>query len=340
MRNKTSTPLLNLNEGVLSAIGNTPLVKLSRIFPELPFNLYAKLEGHNPGGSMKDRPALSIIRHAIEAGLITPDTIIIESSSGNMGVGLAQACAYYNLRLICVVDPRTTRQNIKLMQVYGAEIDMTEAPDPQTKEFLQARLNRVRALLATHKNSFWPNQYANVYNPVSHHQTMEEIVNALRGKVDYLFCATSTCGTLRGCAEYVRKHGLQTKIYAVDAKGSVIFGGQSARRLIPGHGAAVVPELYQNHLADFCVHVSDVDCVAGCRRLVRSEAILAGGSSGGIVMAVEEVRNTIPDASNCVLLFADRGERYIDTIYSDAWVTEHFGAISHLWERPLEIQYA
>ena len=162
-----------MNEGVLSAIGNTPLVKLSRIFPDLPFNLYAKLEGHNPGGSMKDRPALSIIRHAIEAGLITSETIIIESSSGNMGVGLAQACAYYNLRLICVVDPRTTLQNIKLMQAYGAEIDMTEAPDPQTKEFLQARLNRVRTLLTTHKNSFWPNQYANVYNPVSHHQTME-----------------------------------------------------------------------------------------------------------------------------------------------------------------------
>jgi N-(2-amino-2-carboxyethyl)-L-glutamate synthase len=326
-----------MNEGVLSAIGNTPLVRLSRIFPDLPFNLYAKLEGHNPGGSMKDRPALSIIRRAMETGLITPETVIIESSSGNMGVGLAQACAYYNLRLICVVDPRTNLQNIKLMRAYGAEIDMTETPDP---ECLQARLDRVQALLWRHKNSFWPNQYANLYNPISHHRTMEEIVNALGGKVDYLFCATSTCGTVRGCAEYVRAHGLPTKIYAVDAKGSVIFGGPSARRLIPGHGAAVVPELYQNDLVDLCVHVSDIDCVVGCRRLVRSEALLAGGSSGGIIMAVEEVRSTIPEGANCALLFADRGERYLDTIYSDAWVTEHFGTISHLWEGPLEIQYA
>lgn len=327
-----------MNEGVLSAIGNTPLVKLSRIFPDLRFNLYAKLEGHNPGGSMKDRPALSIIRHAIEAGLITPETIIIESSSGNMGVGLAQACAYYNLRLICVVDHKATLQNIKLMRAYGAEIDMTETTDSET--CLQARLERVRQLLATYKNSFWPNQYANLYNPLSHHQTMAELVNALRGKVDYLFCATSTCGTLRGCADYVRTHRLPTKIIAVDAKGSVIFGGQSARRLIPGHGAAVVPELYRNDLAEFCVHVSDVDCIVGCRRLVSFEAILAGGSAGGIVMSVDEVRSSIPDESNCVLLFADRGERYLDTIYSDAWVTEHFGAISHLWERPLEVQYA
>ena len=317
-----------MNEGVLSAIGNTPLVRLSRIFPDLPFNLYAKLEGHNPGGSMKDRPALSIIRRAIETGLITPETVIIESSSGNMGVGLAQVCAYYNLRLICVVDHRTNLQNIKLMMAYGAEIDMTET------ECLQVRLDRVKTLLSTHENSFWPNQYANLYNPLSHHRTMEEIVNALDGKIDYLFCATSTCGTLRGCAEYVRAHGLPTKVYAVDAKGSVIFGGQSARRLIPGHGASVVPELYQNDLAERCVHVSDLDCVVGCRRLVRSEAILAGGSAGGIVAAVEKVSSTIRDGTNCVLLFADRGERYIDTIYSDAWVTEHFGSISHLWERP------
>jgi len=117
-----------MNEGVLSEIGNTPLVRLSRIFPGLPFNLYAKLEGHNPGGSMKDRPALSIIRQAIEMGRITPETVIIESSSGNMGVGLAQTCAYYNLRLICVVDPKTNFQNIELMRAYGAEIDMTEKP--------------------------------------------------------------------------------------------------------------------------------------------------------------------------------------------------------------------
>ena len=327
-----------MNEGILATIGNTPLVKLLRIFPGLPFNLYAKLEGYNPGGSMKDRPAFRIIDHALESGLITPETIIIESSSGNMGVGLAQVCAYYKLRFICVVDPRTNLQNISLMKAYGAEIDIAETRN--LEECLQARLDRVHALLREHKNSFWPNQYANLYNPIAHHRTMEEIVNELDGQVDYLFCATSTCGTLRGCAEYVKAHALATKIYAVDAKGSVIFGGKSACRLIPGHGAAVVPDLYQNNLADRCVHVSDVDCVVGCRRLVKSEAILAGGSAGGIVMAVEEVKGTIPAGSNCVLLFADRGERYLDTIYSDAWVTKHFGMISHLWERSMEFQYA
>jgi 2,3-diaminopropionate biosynthesis protein SbnA len=327
-------------EGVLSAIGNTPLIRLSRIFPDLPFQLFAKLEGLNPGGSMKDRPALSIIRHAMETGLITSDTVIIESSSGNMGIGLSQACAYYNLRLICVVDPKTTQQNIKLMRAYGSEIDLTVTPDPVTKEFLKARLDRVQTLLWSHENSFWPNQYANLYNPISHYKTMEEIVNALDGKVDYLFCATSTCGTIRGCADYVKAQGLPTKICAVDAKGSVIFGGLREHRLIPGHGAAVVPELYQHNLVERCIHVSDMDCIIGCRRLAKYEALLAGGSSGGIIMAIEEVKHTILDGANCVPLFADRGERYLDTIFSDAWVNQHFGSISHHWEKPSEIQYA
>lgn len=329
-----------MNEGILSAIGSTPLISLSRIFPEISFRLFAKLEGLNPGGSMKDRPALSIIRRGFETGVIKADTVIIESSSGNMGIGLAQACAYYRLRFICVVDPKTTEQNINLMKAYGAEIEMITEPHPVTKEFLKARLERVQSLLWIHQNSFWPNQYANLYNPLSHYKTMEEIVNDLDGRVDYLFIATSTCGTIRGCADYIREHDLATKICAVDAKGSVIFGGSPAQRLIPGHGAAVIPELYQLNLADRVMHVSDMDCIVGCRRLAKYEAILAGGSSGGIIMALEEVKHTIPDGVNVVLVFADRGERYMNTIFSDVWVNKHFGNISHLWENEVELQYA
>ena len=118
-----------MNDGVLSAIGNTPLVRLSRVIPDARFKLYAKLEGLNPGGSTKDRPAFSIIRHAIDTGEIQPDTVVIESSSGNMGIGLAQACMYYGLRFICVVDPKTTMQNIRLLKAYGAQVDMVQEPD-------------------------------------------------------------------------------------------------------------------------------------------------------------------------------------------------------------------
>src|SRR5579885_1143885 len=257
-----------MNGGILSTIGNTPLVSLDKIFPGSHFRLFAKLEAFNPGGSIKDRPAFNIIRQGMHTGKITPKTTIVESSSGNMGIGIAQICSYLGLRFICVADAKT----------------------------------------------------------------MSEIAVALAGRVDYLFCAASTCGTLRGCVEYVRREGLPTKVCAVDAVGSVIFGSRKAKRLIPGHGAALVPPLFDGGLADRVVHVTDRDCVVGCRRLVKTEGILAGGSSGAVLMALRQVAGQIPDGANCVVIFPDRGERYLDTIYSDEWVAEHFGSVEHLWD--------
>src|SRR6185369_12640532 len=241
--------------GILSTIGNTPLIKLDKVFKDIPFNLYAKLEGFNPGGSIKDRPAINIIKRAMRSGAITPQTTIIESSSGNMGIGLAQVCSYLGLRFICVVDQKTTRQNIRLLQTYGAEVDMIRKADLGGRDYLQARIDRVLELLGKIKNSFSPNQYANEANSDAHHQTMREIALELKERVDYLFCATSTCGTIRGCAEYVHERGLSTRIYAVDAIGSVIFGSRKGDRLIPGHGAAVRPSLFRDNMADKVVHV-------------------------------------------------------------------------------------
>ena len=320
-----------MNEGILSAIGHTPLVRMTRLFKDQPFDFYVKLESFNPGGSMKDRSAATIISQAIASGEVGPDTTVIESSSGNMGVGLAQICTYHGLRFICVVDAKTTTQNIRLLEAYGAEIDVVTEPDPETGEFLKARLDRVQTLLAVTPQGFWPNQYANCANPYAHRQTMGEIAATLGGKVDYLFCATSTCGTLRGCAEYVREQALGTTLIAVDAVGSTIFGGRCGKRLIPGHGAAVRPALFQPGLAQRCVHVTDLDCVIGCRRLARQEAILTGGSGGGVIMALESIKETIAPGATCVAILADRGERYLDTIYSDTWVRQHFGSVSYLW---------
>jgi cysteine synthase A len=319
-------------EGILSLIGNTPLVKLTRLLGDIEFDVYGKLEGFNPGGSIKDRAAYSIIKHALAEGHINPETVIVESSSGNMGIGLAQACAYLGLQLICVVDPKTTQQNMQLLKAYGAQVDVVRDPDPVTKEFLHARIERVKTLMRTLPNGYWPNQYSNIFNAVAHRHTMHEIVTALDGQVDYLFCAASTCGTLRGCAEYVQANNLATKIIAVDAVGSVIFGGPPFKRLIPGHGAATRPDLYLPNLAARSIHVTDLDCIIGCRRLLLKEAIMAGGSSGAVVMALALIQEDIPRGATCVMIIPDRGDRYLDTIYSDAWVEEHFGVVTHLWE--------
>jgi cysteine synthase A len=335
-RNNIRNELLLPGEGILSAVGNTPIVRLAKISEQLKLRVFAKLEAHNPGGSMKDRAAANIISRAIQAGLIGPDTVVVESSSGNMGIGLAQVCSYYGLRFICVVDPKITTQNLRLLGAYGTEVDLVTNPDPTTGEFLQARIDRVKELLKTIENSFWPDQYSNRNNSFAHHQTMREIAEALDSQVDYFFCATSTCGTLRGCSEFIQEARLPTKVIAVDAIGSVIFGGSTAKRLIPGHGAALRPRLFHERFADQSIQVSDLDCITGCRYLLKTESILAGGSSGAILSALFQNREKIPENSICVLLFADRGERYLDTIYSDEWVTKHFGNISDIGDGPFE----
>ena len=135
-----------IKESILSTIGHTPLVRLTRVFPDCPFRLLAKLEGFNPGGSAKDRPAVHILREAMRTGQVKPWTVVIESSSGNLGIGLAQACRYLGLRFICVVDPKTTAQNIRILRAYGAEIDLVSEPDPETGEFQNwTRSRRSRA---------------------------------------------------------------------------------------------------------------------------------------------------------------------------------------------------
>ena len=315
-----------MEKGVLSAIGRTPLIRLKRVFHPCSFELYAKLEGSNPGGSAKDRTALYIIERAIAQGLITKDTVVVESSSGNMAIGLAQVCLYFGLRFVCVVDIKTNEQSLELLKTLGAIVEVVTRPDPVTGEYLPARLARVQEIRQSIRNSYWPNQYANMDNTDAHFlSTMPEIVSAVGGHLDFLFCAVSTCGTVTGCSRYVREHKLATKIIAVDAKGSRIFGDESCYRLLPGHGASIRPPLVECERIDRYIHVSDLDCVVGCRRLLSSEAILVGASAGGALMAIEAMKSEIPAGAICAVIFHDRGDRYLQTVFSNSWINKHFG---------------
>ena len=321
--------------GILDAIGGTPLVKLDKIFSASNFDCYAKLESLNPGGSAKDRPSAAIVERALHTGQIDSDTLVIECSSGNFGVGMAQVCAYYGLRFRCLIDTKVTQQNLDILGAYGAEIEMIEHPDPETGEILPAKLKRVNELLETVDNCFWANQYASTENSGSHYRsTIKEILRDLDGEFpDYLFIATGTCGTIRGCIDYLMDHGYPSKVIAVDALGSQIFSSSKHQRLIPGLGSGICPELTPTNGLHTFLQVSNADCVVGCRRLVQEEAILAGGSSGGVISAVERISNEIPEGSSVVVLLPDRGERYLDTIYSDEWVRANIGDIAHHWSR-------
>lgn len=312
-------------EGIAEAIGNTPLIRLRRLFNDNSFLVYAKLEWMNPGGSSKDRPALYMLREAIKRGDITKDSVVIESSSGNLAISLAKLCCYLGLRFICVVDPRTTEQHKQIIRSFHGEIDLVTEPDALTGEFLPARIQRVHELQQQIPGAFWTNQYANPDNYRAHAETTMREIGEQLGEIDYLFCGVSSCGTIRGCMEYIRSKQWSTKIVAVDAVGSVIFGGEKGPRRLPGLGAGITPGLYRHDLADLVVYVSDADCVQGCRNLVRYESILAGPSSGGVISAVRQIADQIPAGAVCAVILPDRGERYLSTVYNEEWVKRELG---------------
>ncbi|MDF2645074.1 MAG: cysteine synthase [Paenibacillus sp.] len=234
---------MQLEGGIVEAIGGTPLIRLERLFKDQPFEVYGKMEWMNPGGSAKDRPALYMLREAIRRGEVTRDSVIVESSSGNLAISLAQLCCYLGLRFICVVDPRTTEQHKQIIRSFHGEIDLVTEPDAETGEFLPARIRRVGELVGQIPNAYWTNQYANPDNAKAHMETTMSEIGEQLGPIDYLFCGVSSCGTIRGCMEYIRSRGWSTQIVAVDAEGSVIFGGEKGSRRFPGLGAGMIPGL-------------------------------------------------------------------------------------------------
>lgn len=308
---------------ILAAVGKTPMINLSRLSKQWGFSVFGKLEGFNPGGSIKDRTAINMLSKAINSGRIKSGDTIIESSSGNMAMGLAQACKFYNLKLIVVIDPKVNAHTEKILQAYSTKLVKVARPQ-QEGGYLESRIKMVQKLLEQYPKSHWLNQYENNANPETHFQTMSEITHALEQKADYIFISTSTCGTLMGCAQYVYEHRLPTKIIAVDAVGSVTFGQKENKRLIPGHGSGKPSHFLDARFIHDVVHITDEESISGCWNLLEKEAMMCGGSSGAVISAIEKYAPTVPDGASCVAILCDRGERYLETIYNKKWIKKQF----------------
>lgn len=308
-------------EGALDTIGDPPLICLRRYLETNDVQLYARLEDNLPGEHSDDRSANVILEEALHSGFIDHNTTIIESTSGNVGVNLAQLCCYYGLPLICVVDPNTWEQDIAVMQTYGAVIE--KVTQPLDGDFLKARHARVLQLLNQFPDSFWPNQYANRKRTLApEYGTVQEIDRALNGRLDYLFVATSSSAA-HGCRKYLKKQGRGTKVIAVDIEQSKLFGDPENQNQSVGQGAGRDLSGMRDEF-DEVRQVTNLDCVVGCRRLVEYEALLAGRSAGGVL---ETIRSMIPELRTkvCGAILEDSGTRYLDTIYSDQWVKRELG---------------
>lgn len=303
----------------LQKVGNTPIVRLQ--VPGLEnIHLFAKLEFYNPTGSVKDRAASYIIKKLLARKEIDKDTTLIESSSGNFGIALSAYCKKNALKFIAVVDPCILPINDILINSFGAKMIKVNVPD-SNGGYLLTRIKKVKELINEIDNSYWVNQYANPYNAEAYYHTLgNEICDSL-GNIDYIFMGVSSGGTITGVSNKIKEKFPNAKVIAVDILGSVIFGNPPHKRYIPGIGSSMVPEILEKAKIDDVVMVDEVSTIEMCHELLEEHYIFAGGSSGSAFAAIKKyfTGKKINKKLNVVTVFADRGERYVETIYNEEW---------------------
>jgi cysteine synthase A len=294
-----------------STIGSTPLVQLNRIAAGLPARIFAKLEFFNPLGSVKDRIAAAMIAAAEREGKITPDTLIVEPTSGNTGIALAFICAAKNYRLCLTMPDTMSVERRKLLTHLGAELVLTPGAGG-----MKAAIDTAQEILASRKNAFMPNQFANPANPQAHRETTaEEIWHDTEGQAEILVAGVGTGGTITGISQVIKARKPSFKSIAVEPAGSpVISGGPKGPHKIQGIGAGFIPEVLDRSILDDIVTVTNEDAFETARELAKTEGILCGISSGAATWAALQVARRPESAGKMiVVILASTGERYIST---------------------------
>jgi N-(2-amino-2-carboxyethyl)-L-glutamate synthase len=287
-------------------------------------SLYLKCEGFNFAGSIKLKAATEMVEAADRDGVLTPSSVLVESSSGNLGVALSMIAASKGYQFLCVTDSRCNLSTRMLMEALGSQVHIVAEPDASSG-FLGARINYVRALCAADDRYVWLNQYTNPGNWKSHYRTTAPQIARAFPRLDVLFVGAGTTGTLMGCARYFREWYRPVRVIAVDSVGSVTFGGAPGRRMIPGLGTSVRPPLLDESYVDEVICVEEADTIRACHRLAR-RGFLFGGSTGTVVSGAAGwlTRHGTGDLA-AVAIAPDLGERYLDTIYHANWLHDLYG---------------
>ena len=297
---------------IIETIGNTPLVKLNRITKDIKPNIYGKVEAFNPGGSVKDRICMAMIDAAEEAGIINQNTIIVEPTSGNTGIGLALVCAVKGYKLILTMPESMTIERRKILKAYGAEIVLTPASGG-----MKGTIQKAEELAKDDNKVFIPQQFKNLANPEIHRKTTaEEIISDLDGKIDGFVSGIGTGGTITGVGEVLKKKiGNHVKVYAVEPKDSpILSGGNPGPHKIQGIGAGFVPEVLNTKIYDKIIQVTYEDAVETSRKLAKLEGIFVGVSAGAAAWAaLDEASKGFKKGQNIVVILPDTGERYLTT---------------------------
>lgn len=307
---------MKIAKNVTELIGNTPLVRLNRLTEGSVAEVVAKLEFYNPSHSVKDRIGVSMIDAAEKAGILKPESVIVEPTSGNTGIALAMVCAARGYKCILVMPETFSKERRMLLRAYGAELVLTPG-----SEGMPGAIKKAEKLVASNPNYFLPQQFENPANPEIHRQTTaEEIWRDTDGKVDIVVAGVGTGGTVTGVGEVIKARKLSFKLIAVEPAASpVLSGGQKGPHVIQGIGAGFIPKILNMKVIDEIVQVENEDALETARRMAKEEGLLVGISSGAATWAALEVSRRPENTGKLiVVIIPSFGERYLSTpLYAD-----------------------
>ncbi len=303
----------------LEAIGNTPLIKLNKVTDGAGCLVLAKVEYMNPGGSVKDRPAVAMLEAAERSGHLKPGGTIVEPTSGNTGSGLAMAAAIRGYRCILVMPDKMAKEKIDLIRAYGAEVVVTPSNVPtDSAESYYGVANRLASEIP---GAFQPNQFHNHENPEAHyHSTGPEIWEQTRGQITHFVAGIGTGGTISGTARYLKERDPNIHVIGADPEGSIYSGDTPRSYAVEGIGMSYLPDTVDLKVIDEMVRVSDRESFLMARRITREEGLLVGGSSGTAAVAAIKLAKTLPNDAIVVVLFPDSGRGYMSKIFNDEWM--------------------
>src|SRR4051794_31884716 len=312
-----------IKDSLLDTVGETPLVRLSRIAAGCAPQVVAKVEYFNPGGSIKDRVALRMIEAAERDGRLRPGGTIIEPTSGNTGTGLAIAARLKGYRVIAVMPDKMSKEKIDLLRAYGAEVVVCPTNvDPASPEAYYRVADRLTQEIP---GAFQPNQYANPANPQTHYDwTGPEIWRQTAGRITHLVVGVGTGGTITGCARYLKERNPDIDVIGADPVGSIYSSAEVKPYLVEGVGEDFWPQTFDPSVVDRYVTVSDKESFLMTRRLARTEGLLVGGSCGLAVHAALAVAREVEDPEAIVVvILPDGGRAYLSKVFNDAWLAQH-----------------
>ena len=312
-----------IHENILSTIGNTPIVKLNKIAPDLKCNLYVKCELFNPGGSVKDRIGFNMVVEAEKEGRIKPGDTLIEPTSGNTGIGLALAAAVMGYKMIITMPKKMSQEKEDVLTALGAKVirTRTEAAfdDPDSLIGVAKKLNKEIP------NSHILDQYGNMNNPNAHYNyTAQEIIDDFPNGLDMIVCGVGTGGTITGLAKRLKKEYPNIKVVGADPYGSILGGGDEVYPYqVEGIGYDFFPDVLDNNLVDQYVKVSDEDSFSTARKLIKMEGLLIGGSCGTATWAGIQAAKELNENQNCLVILPDSIRNYLSKFVNDEWMSEH-----------------